>query len=258
MNWRGLASIILIAAAATSVGAQNLSAPPYRSQPENRLQQQAKNITVKVISGRTSGSGIIIGREGQTYTVLTNRHVLTPGDNYKLETPDGLVYQAGVSGKANLTGRDLALLQFRSRGPVYAVATLADSSQLGKQETVFAAGFTQETAAEDFTFLPGKVFLVLEKPLQQGYQVGYSNPVRKGMSGGPLLNGEGEVVAINGMHAYPLWGDPYIYEDGSRPSPALRQRMQQYSWGIPSNTFLQLTGQVATPVIPQFSPEYLW
>lgn len=41
------------------------------------------------------------------------------------------------------------------------------------------------------------------------------------------------------MHAYPLWGDPYIFADGSEPEPALREQMVNYSWGIPIETFKQ-------------------
>ncbi len=260
MNWRELVLISIITTA-IPVEAEVLKERGFAA-TENYafLQQQAQNITVKVMSGPTSGSGIIINREGQTYTVLTNRHVLNPSDNHKIQTPDGLVYQGTVLEKSNFRGHDLALLQFRSRGAVYTVASLADSSQLGQEETVFAAGFPQETIGEGFAFAPGKIFLVLEKPLQQGYQVGYSNDIRKGMSGGPLLNSLGKVVAINGMHAYPLWGNPYIYEDGSRPNPNLSREMQHYSWGIPINTFLQAKGQVATSVTPeaQSPPEYLW
>ena len=55
------------------------------------------------------------------------------------------------------------------------------------------------------------------------------------MSGGALLNSKGEVVAVNGMHAYPLIGRPYIYEDGTTPKEKLINEMVHYSWGIPIN-----------------------
>ncbi|QEI44135.1 hypothetical protein BMF77_04766 [Dolichospermum sp. UHCC 0315A] len=34
--------------------------------------------------------------------------------------------------------------------------------------------------------------IVLEKALERGYQIGYTNKLEKGMSGGPLLNENGQ------------------------------------------------------------------
>ena len=39
----------------------------------DRLYQQAQSLTVKVLSGQTSGSGIAIHKQGEEYTVVTNR-----------------------------------------------------------------------------------------------------------------------------------------------------------------------------------------
>ncbi|HAJ64669.1 MAG TPA: serine protease, partial [Cyanobacteria bacterium UBA8543] len=66
-----------------------------------------------------------------------------------------------------------------------------------------------------FVLTTGQVSLLLNRALVGGYQVGYTNEIQKGMSGGPILNRQGKLVGINGMHKYPLWGDPYIYKDGS-------------------------------------------
>ncbi len=55
------------------------------------------------------------------------------------------------------------------------------------------------------------------------------------MSGGALLNSKGEVVAVNGIHAYPLLGRPYVYEDGTIPNEKLIDEMFHHSWGIPVN-----------------------
>ena len=53
------------------------------------------------------------------------------------------------------------------------------------------------------------------------------------MSGGPLLNRRGEVVGINGIHAYPLWDATEYYADGSEPCAALQDFIARSSWGIP-------------------------
>jgi hypothetical protein len=69
--------------------------------------------------------------------------------------------------------------------------------------------------------------------LADGYQLGYSNEVVLGMSGGPLLNQQGEVMGINGLTAYPILNDSYVFMDGSQPSAAQREEMRRLSWAVP-------------------------
>ncbi|MEC4985124.1 MAG: serine protease [Oscillatoria sp. PMC 1068.18] len=220
--------------------------------PENKLIEIAQNITVKILSGRSWGSGILIQRQGQVYTIVTNRHVLTPADSYSLQTPDGQIYSAVVADNRRFAGYDLALLQFRSNAN-YPVAVLGNVASLAVGDEVLATGFPIEgdlpsrtpffVGNKGFMVMKGEVFLLLEQALKEGYQIGYTNDIRKGMSGGALLNIRGEVIGINGMHAYPLWGDPYVYFDGSQPSSQLREQMIPLSWGIPVERVTQRLGQ---------------
>ncbi|HAN74524.1 MAG TPA: serine protease [Planktothrix sp. UBA8407] len=249
-----------------------------------QLQQIAQRITVKILSGSAWGSGILVRKEGNIYTILTNQHILTPSDPpYSIQTPDGKVYAADPISNFQFSGQDLALLQFKSVR-IYAIAKLQTSHHIQPGDKVFGAGFpwldkSQSTdiieiknrhinpkidwnlmvnnnwldpillkpLSSKFSqlnepeFMPklgfyltrGRVSLLSEKAIQKGYQIGYTNPIQKGMSGGPLLNIQGKVIGINGMHAYPLWGDPYIYQDGSLPSPQLREKMVQLAFAIP-------------------------
>ncbi|XWK90806.1 MAG: serine protease [Phormidium sp.] len=189
---------------------------------------------MKIRSQEVLGSGILIAKQGATYFVLTNAHVLRTGDPpYKIETPDGKIYPAELVKTANFDGNDLGLLQF-SVNANYPIAKLGNIPTPG--EEVFAAGFpfsAEGSGERGFVFRSGKVWLMLDKALVGGYQIGYTNDIEKGMSGGPLLNNRGELVAVNGMNAYPLWGDPYIFKDGSQPNQLLRKEMIHYSWGIP-------------------------
>jgi serine protease Do len=219
--------------------------------PLETLKQQTRQITVKVLASDTWGSGILIGQHQSVYTVLTNHHVLQGRSDYRVQTPDGRSYAASNYQGNNFSNNDLALLQFISTDTSYVLAAFS-RRELAAGEAVFAAGFPiesdrilvhpDESDPEDqgFRFTSGQVVLVSEKALRGGYQLGYTNDIEKGMSGGPVLNASGEVIAINGMHAYPLWGDPYIFADGSRPCDALHQLMEKTSWAIPTETFLSM------------------
>lgn len=210
----------------------------------NQIKNEARAIAVKVLSGYGAGSGILIKKQGHTYTVLTNNHVLAVGESHRIQTPDGKIYQGELLRNRSFDGNDLILLQFRSTRE-YSVARLA-SSPVAVGDEVFATGFPGQEGSEKrgFEFLLGTVSFLSPKALVGGYQIGYSNPVEKGMSGGPLLNSRGEVVGINGMHAYPLWGDPYVFKDGSKPNLP-RDLMIQSSWAIPIETFVQLGNKSA-------------
>ncbi len=207
-----------------------------------QLQQLAQSITVKIFSGdRNNGSGIVIQRQGQQYSVVTNEHVLTLGIPYRIQTPDGRFHEGTVAREFNFNGQDLAVLQFSANAD-YVVASLAKASSLNVGDDVFAAGFPFGANPDrhlGFVFTQGKITLLSDRAVNGGYQIGYTNDVQKGMSGGPVLNQQGQVVAINGMHAYPIWGDPYIFLDGTRPDAAIREIMTRSSLAIPIETFTQ-------------------
>jgi len=246
----GTGTLLMLPAPAFSAPAPNTAAPAFQlaSQlSEAQLKQIAQSVTVRVLAGDSGGSGILIKKEGEVYTVLTNQHVLEPGKPARIEAPDGQIYPADLVINVNFQSKDLTLLQFRAKAN-YAVAALGNLATVAINEPVFAAGFPYESG---LAFTAGQVLYVPGRAFKEGYQIGYSNDIEKGMSGGPILNGSGQVIGINGIHAYPLWGDPYIYEDGSRPTAAERDLMSRYSWGIPMQTFAQLApayaGQAALP-----------
>lgn len=212
---------------------------------EKNLRQQARAITVKILAGESWGSGIIIQRKGQSYTVLTNAHVLRMGGNYQIQTPDGKIYPGQTIKAVNFNDDDLGLLNFKSSSN-YAIASIA-KSPLAVGEKTFAAGFPHESKTWSFT--TGKIDYILPKSFQGGYQVGYSNDILKGMSGGPVLNQRGELVAINGRHKFPLWGNPFIFVDGSTPNLQTRSKFEYSSWAVPIATFLNSAPQFSQGVI---------
>ena len=99
-----------------------------------------------------------------------------------------------------------------------------------------AAGFPfteDDSKVDSLTLTNGKVSLILDKALQGGYQIGYTNNIQKGMSGGALLNQNGEVVGVNGMHAFPLWDIPSVFESGEEADKALHKKIIRLSWAVP-------------------------
>jgi S1-C subfamily serine protease len=241
----GLSMLLSSSAASISISAKqtSITQPPTQLSAA-QLQEKAAAMTVKILSTDFLGSGILLNKQNSVYTVLTNAHVLR-ADNppYRIQTPDGEIYQADVLKNINFQNYDLAILQFYSIKKVYSVATLGTVPKVG--EEVFIAGFPVEEESEkiSFVFLGGKVSLVLSKALEAGYQVGYTNRLEKGMSGGALLNKQGEVVGVNGMHAYPLWDAPSVFVDGSQVEENLHQEIVGLSWAIPIDKVVQMMGQ---------------
>ncbi|WP_053539296.1 serine protease [Anabaena sp. WA102] len=197
-----------------------------------QLQALAKSITVKILTKNGSASGTLIAKNGNSYTILTNDHVMNPGESYRIQTPDGKIYPANVIKEkpASLKNQDVALFQFQSTAE-YTIATLGISAPIAVEQKIVAAGFVSDNA--QLVFTEGQISLLPDKSFQRGYRIGYSNKVQPGMSGGPILNYQGEVIGINAVHAYPISDKIYTYIDNSKPSAAERQQMRQYSWGLP-------------------------
>ncbi|MBW4641661.1 MAG: serine protease [Goleter apudmare HA4340-LM2] len=269
MDWRLLSIIACIGGLSILLPVSVPTSPrvaveqPLSQGLTTKLQHTAESITVKVLADGFLGSGILIKEQDSVYTVLTNAHVMISGEPpYKIQTPDSRVFEVKLPKQVKkldtncLNGKDLAILQFYSPNHRYAVASLDSASNLSVGNQVFAAGFpfdVEGTQDVGFVFKAGEVSWVLDKTLEGGYRIGYTNDIQKGMSGGPLLNRQGKVVAINGIHAEPLWGEPYTYQDGTQPEAPLKKRMSKYSWGIPIEAIVELKTSSIKDVNSKFS-----
>lgn len=88
------------------------------------VENLARQTTVRIQTAKSSGSGTIVRRQGQTYTVLTNWHVvaIVRGDQ-TIVTGDGLLHRRlGVPRRVDDT--DLAIVEFR-RAIEYTVAPIS-------------------------------------------------------------------------------------------------------------------------------------
>ena len=94
------------------------------------VQDIANKVTVKIENSGNNGSGVIIGRDGDTYYVLTARHVLSnkPGeDPYTVKTQQNKKGYEVASDLAQFLPNnvDLGLIAFESNKD-YLVATISD------------------------------------------------------------------------------------------------------------------------------------
>jgi tetratricopeptide (TPR) repeat protein len=162
----------------------------------------AQAITVSIIASDSNGSGILLQKQGDVYTILTAAHVVKNGQaNYKITTPDGRTHQPIASSIRRYQGDvDLAVLKFRSSAN-YKLAALGDSNKLKGGMDVYVAGFplpTRVITESVFVFREGKVTANSKRVFKNGYGLLYSNDTLPGMSGGPVLDASGQVVGVHG------------------------------------------------------------
>ena len=213
------------------------------AQADSSIRQTAQGFTVKILVGDTNGSGVIIGRSGNTYRVVTNAHVVTRSSSYKIQAPDGKVYTGKLLEKgSSLQGNDLAILTFESTVN-YGVATLADGGTLQPNDAVYSTGFPIEQ--NNFVITSGTVKEVTSQPLKGGYQLGYSTDTLQGMSGGALLNASGQLIGIVGMGKGAALTEAYTYQDESRPAKEVINQWRGMSFAVPVATINQITGNMA-------------
>lgn len=159
----------------------------------------AEAITVR-IDGQNSGSGVLIKRVGNIYTVLTAAHVVVSVDEYDVVTTDGQRYPLAYHRVKKFPNVDLALVQFTS-STSYPVADLGDSAGVKAGASIYVSGFPVPTAAiteSIWNFSSGKVTANAKRPLADSYSLVYSNNTLPGMSGGAVLDNQGKLIGIHG------------------------------------------------------------
>jgi len=220
---------------------------------EPALKELSESITVRVTTHKSGGgSGTLIRKDGSRYTVLTNAHVLGEDEApYRIETPDKKTYSASVVENVKFSDNDLVLLEFVSDAN-YETAIFPNLNNINANkyvnigEKVYATGFASEDEGK-VNFTTGILELFPPKNFTNGYRIGYTNPIKKGMSGGPILNQWGELIGLNSRHPYPTFGDPFVFQDGTRPSEKERKKMVPLSWGMPIEILAQTASKFVNP-----------
>ncbi|MEG4252729.1 tetratricopeptide repeat protein [Microcoleus sp. Pol10D4] len=232
MNFFNKIPIALIGTVATIVIAQPTAVFAISADEVGKI---AKSITV-LIDSKNPGSGIIIKRNGNTYTVLTASHVFKDTQaKYEIVTPDDKRYLLNYSSVKKLPNIDLAFVEFTS-SQTYSVAKIGNSDLATEGKAAYVAGFPKTSAALNrsiYQFTDGRITANASRPLEDGYALVYSNNTLPGMSGGPVLNENGEVVGIHGRA-----------DTRAAESSSINQNIQiaktGFNLGIPINTSLRL------------------
>lgn len=168
------------------------------------IAETAKQITVR-IEGATQGSGVLVKKEGNTYTVLTAWHVISsnqPGEDIDLVLNEGTTYTTSIINSEKINDVDLGLITFKSPEDYNVASSGGNPKILNAGQRVYVSGFALPTSAVPsplLRFLDGNVIANATTYIPKGYQLLYSNKTLPGMSGGAVLNYAGELVGIHGQ-----------------------------------------------------------
>jgi serine protease Do len=201
----GLALLMIGAAIGQSIPTLGVAAqatvPQATAAPSGTVGAVAQLVGPAVVSVRTDqglGSGVIYDTSG---LILTNAHVVDQAQSITIGLVDGRHFAGKVVGAD--TGFDVAVIKID--GTNLPTATLGSSASLQVGDAVVAIG---NPFGFDHTLTTG-VVSALNRPVSEG-PGSYNQPmvqtdaaINPGNSGGPLLDINGEVIAITTLVAAP-------------------------------------------------------
>ncbi len=178
------------------------------------LNIKARQMTVRIENSGGSGSGVIVAKEGNTYYVLTAKHVLQDEKNNthrKFTNHQIVTYDQDRRNETSTIvaeGVDLAVVKFTSNNN-YPVAQLGEYGQ-NNDDIVFVGGFPAplniKSPLWQWQLNPGfvkdrelgKLSTQSNQSFSNGYDLIYSSISYGGMSGGPVFDTAGNVIGIHG------------------------------------------------------------
>ncbi len=205
--------------------------------------EKKENIIDRVVLIQTrsgQGSGVIIKRVGDTYTILTAAHVVRDRQNLPIEiiTPDRQKYLTNANTLQVATNRvDLATIAFQSTQN-YPVAAIGDSNKIAKGEKIVAAGFLGNL----LQFYRGTVVAISRQPQENGYGLVIGTAeILPGMSGGGLFTEAGDLIGINGKSIGTIDIDTNKQDRRDRFKPVS-------GLAIPINIFTKIASQLRVDI----------
>jgi N-acetylmuramoyl-L-alanine amidase len=181
--------------------------------PKPEIIKIAKEITVKIDGNSPkpklgsernelepgSGSGVIIHRDGNVYTLVTCWHVVKTTGIYTIEAFDGKFYQVDSRHFQKLDGVDLAFIKFTS-DTKYRVAEVLSSKAIEGTE-IHIMGWANPysiNSERGYLYSSGYIAQIVDKP-RNGYALVYTGSAKHGTSGAPILDNEGRIIGIHGQ-----------------------------------------------------------
>ncbi|MEY3256655.1 MAG: hypothetical protein RLZZ29_1790 [Cyanobacteriota bacterium] len=174
--------------ALTSANHYSQSIISQNSEEQTRIKvyQKASPAVVYINTGKASGSGFIVSRDG---LIITNAHVLEDAPaTVTVILEDGKRLPADVIGFAK-NGLDLAAIKIRNQRNLPTLS-LAKSAQVGQSVYAIGSPFGYDNQNN---FTAG----VLSNLDEQDGIIKYDARINPGNSGGPLLNSQAQVIGVN-------------------------------------------------------------
>ncbi len=217
------------------------------------------------------GSGFFVTGHKEVCTVLTARHVIPPNGKLQLQTPDQKLWKA--ANVQRFSNQDLALVTFEpdSQDCPYPALKLGNSDRVAVGNHIYISGFPARSGAGKLVgqFVAGDVTAIDDLP--EGYGISYQATTAGGMSGGPAVDTDGEVIAIHGRsdtevaRLAELKGTQLPQQQQSAAganSTEMGAQVGTFKWGIPINTYVanvpkMPTEAAAEPTAPKTAKDWV-
>ncbi len=224
---------------------------------------------VKTDSGH--GTAFFVRGKSGVCTLVTAAHVVRDKNVVRLQTSDGRERepQEILPFERDL---DLAAIAFAPRegGPcAYPPLKLGNSETVEELDVIYISGFPGRAGGEPSRQTIPTVVTGFGN-LPQGYGIGYKGELYGGMSGGPVLDRRGRVIAVHGL------SDRRLLElyDAQRQASLLPQELatvrqaeervrsgvlvNTFKWGIPINLYLRNRPAMVVPDGAGISSTFAW
>jgi tetratricopeptide (TPR) repeat protein len=188
------------------------------------------------------GTGFLVpGKNKETCTVLTARHVVPPSAKLQLQTNDQKIWK--VEDIKRFSQQDLAVVIFKPDGGscLYKALRLGNSDKTSPGDSIYITGFPGNSLKRQFTL--GTVSSI--DTLTEGYGISYTATTAGGMSGAPVMNALGEVIAVHGRTDLELTREAELKNESPPPQQQSTtitnsqpgDAVGTFKWGIPINIY---------------------
>ena len=181
-------------------------------------------------TGTATGTGFVVSSNG---LIVTNAHVVNGASHVTAKVGDGSEHTATVVGKDEST--DLALLRITPGAQHLTPLPLGDSSQISVGDATYAIG---DPFGLNGTLTTG-VVSALDRSIQSpnGFTIvgaiQTDAALNPGNSGGPLLDGQGQVIGVNAQIESP------------NSSTSGQGQNSGIGFAVPSDTVRKVVGDLA-------------